>query len=93
LPGPGVLALFLDTGDSPALGTLDVRPEGAVWLAVGPESGFSEDERVRALGGGWRAVGLGPRVLRTETAGIVGAALVLHRWGDLGPMSEGFERS
>jgi len=30
------------------------------------------------------ADGLGPRVLRTETAGIVAAALVLHRFGDLG---------
>jgi len=50
---------------------------GAIALLVGPEGGFSEGER-RELGEtGWTAVGLGPRVLRAETAAVVGAAACL----------------
>lgn len=59
------------------------RP-AAVALAVGPEGGFEETEVEGLQAEGFTAVSLGPRVLRTETAGPVAAALVLHRWGDLG---------
>lgn len=55
-----------------------------VWIAVGPESGFEEEElRAWALAG-WRRAGLGPRTLRAETAAVVAAAILLHRLGDLG---------
>ena len=85
-PPAGVLALVL--GSSPAslpIGqyTLAEAPE-AVWLAVGPEGGFSEEDRSLLDGRGWREAGLGPRTLRTETAGVVAATLVLHAWDDLG---------
>ena len=85
-PPEGVLALLLDERvDAPPLGALlGGPPPAAVWLAVGPESGFSDDEVQRAGSRGWRRAGLGPRTLRTETAGPVAAAIVLHRWGDLG---------
>jgi 16S rRNA (uracil1498-N3)-methyltransferase len=49
---------------------------GRAALAVGPEGGFSPDEVERAIGAGWTAVGLGPNVLRAETAAVVGAALL-----------------
>lgn len=39
-----------------------------VCLAVGPEGGFEPEEIERALAAGAHAVGLGPRILRTETA-------------------------
>jgi 16S rRNA (uracil1498-N3)-methyltransferase len=49
-----------------------------VTLAVGPEGGFTPAEFEQALGRGWQAVSLGPRVLRVETAAIaLVAALVL----------------
>lgn len=48
-----------------------------VALAVGPEGGFSENEATLAKNTGWQIASLGPRVLRTETAGIIGAALLL----------------
>lgn len=51
---------------------------------VGPEGGFSHDEVEFAKKHGFVAVGLGPRVLRTETAAIVAASLCQHLWGDLG---------
>lgn len=51
-------------------------PEGApVWIAVGPEGGFTEAERRLLLDEGWTAVRLGPHTLRFETAAIAGAAI------------------
>ena len=44
---------------------------GNVRVAVGPEGGFTEEEVARARSAGWRTTGLGPRVLRIETAAIV----------------------
>jgi 16S rRNA (uracil1498-N3)-methyltransferase len=50
----------------------DVQPgRRGVVLAVGPEAGFTEDEVELARGAGWRVVGLGPRILRVETAALV----------------------
>jgi len=43
--------------------------------AVGPEGGFTEDELSTAVEQGWQPIGLGPRVLRVETAAIALAAL------------------
>jgi len=85
-PPAGILALVLGSGpDSLPIReyTLAARPD-VVWLAVGPEGGFSEEDRSILEGRGWREAGLGPRTLRTETAGVVAAALVLHAWDDLG---------
>jgi len=53
-------------------------------LIVGPEGGFADHEIVQARRSGLVPVGLGPRVLRTETAAIVGAAVVQYELGDLG---------
>lgn len=44
-------------------------------LAVGPEGGFTEEETALALENGWQAVGLGPRILRVETAAVVLAGM------------------
>ena len=41
------------------------------FLAIGPEGGFSEGEAAAAIDAGWRLIGLGPRLLRIETAAIV----------------------
>ncbi len=42
-----------------------------VALAAGPEGGFTEEEVETAQSAGWRVVGLGPRILRVETAVLV----------------------
>ena len=52
-------------------------------LLIGPESGLAEDEVRLALDQQWHAVGLGPRVLRTETAGLVAVSILQATWGDL----------
>lgn len=44
-----------------------------VWLAVGPEGGFTDDE-LAALAKGWQIVSLGPRTLRIETSALALAA-------------------
>lgn len=59
-------------------------PAGGVECLVGPEGGFSDAERAAAVDAGYRPVGLGPRILRTETAAIAVLALAQARWGDLG---------
>jgi 16S rRNA (uracil1498-N3)-methyltransferase len=58
------------------------RPR-AVSLFVGPEGGFTSEEADCAAGAGAALITLGPRVLRTETAAPVLAALVLYELGDL----------
>lgn len=59
-------------------------PREEVYLFVGPEGGFTDDEVALARGAGAVPVSLGGRILRTETAGLVAAALVLYEWADLG---------
>ena len=90
-PPEGVLGLLLDPrpGTEPlAAACADVKPvPSGVWLAVGPESGFDEAESDAGRAAGWRPVGLGPRILRSETAGLLAAAILLHLWGDLGTAS------
>ena len=89
-PGAGTTAILLDGGAEAApLGDLLSRPaEGEVWIAVGPESGFTADEIRGWREKGWQTANLGPRTLRTETAGLVAATIVLHRRGDLGSVHE-----
>ena len=58
--------------------------ERSVAFAVGPEGGFSPEEISLAEEAGWLAVLLGPRVLRTETAGIAAAVWLNTLTGDYG---------
>lgn len=55
-----------------------------VTVLIGPEGGFSQNEVELAVKAGVIPVTLGPRILRTETAGLVVAAAVLYHFGDLG---------
>ena len=75
-------ALVLAPGAPAVLASLP-RPASPVALAVGPEGGFSDRELEAALKAGLRAVSFGPRVLRTETAGVAALAAMQALWGDL----------
>ncbi len=55
-----------------------------VRIFIGPEGGFSPEEAAEAAGEGVALVTLGPRILRTETAGPAVLALVLYHYGELG---------
>ena len=65
------------------LRSLGDRPLAAS-LFIGPEGGFAEDEVRLAREAGCVPISLGPRILRSETAGIVAAALVMHELGEMG---------
>ena len=54
-----------------------------VILFIGPEGGFSEEEIKTAKEKGFIPTGLGPRIFRTETAGIVAIAILQYVWGDM----------
>ncbi len=54
------------------------KPPVAFSLFVGPEGGFTADEIYLAAQYGIQPVGLGPRVLRAETAGLVAASAILY---------------
>lgn len=54
-----------------------------VSLIVGPEGGLAEREVELAIGRGASALGLGPRILRTETAGLAAIAALQSKFGDL----------
>jgi 16S rRNA (uracil1498-N3)-methyltransferase len=45
-----------------------------VVVAVGPEGGFTDEEVSAAMAHGWQTIGLGPRILRVETAALLLAA-------------------
>jgi 16S rRNA (uracil1498-N3)-methyltransferase len=60
------------------------KSSGAIFVLVGPEGGFSEDEVMQAREAGFCPVGLGPRILRAETAGILVVGLLQFLLGDLG---------
>lgn len=58
----------------------------AIDLFIGPEGGFDPAEIALAQTAGCAIVALGPRILRSETAAIVAAALTLATLGDLDPI-------
>jgi len=66
-----------------SLGDVAVPVDGEVVVVVGPEGGIAPDELVAFEGAGARAVGLGPTVLRTSSAGVVAVGVLLAataRW-------------
>ena len=79
--GPG-LRLVLDPDASTELAAIPA-PVTTIDLLIGPEGGFDADELEAARAAGYRSARLGPRVLRTETAGIVALAVLQARFGDL----------
>ena len=52
---------------------------GEIVLAVGPEGGFTPAEEELTRAEGWHPIRLATHVLRVETAGLAGAAILLAR--------------
>ncbi len=55
----------------------------SIALFIGPEGGFAADEVEKAKSKGFNLVTLGPRILRTETAGIVVMSIIMYELGDM----------
>jgi len=77
------LALWEGSRGRPLRAALADRAPNAVTLLVGPEGGFAEEEIAAAAQSGFEIVGLGPRILRVETAAVVAVALVQFATGAL----------
>jgi 16S rRNA (uracil1498-N3)-methyltransferase len=83
-PAHQTLLLFSERGGVTITDALvDRSNPHAVVAMVGPEGGWSDDDLALLSEAGSKAVTLGPRVLRTETAAIVALALIQHAIGDL----------
>lgn len=79
--GQNAVCLLLTPDAGQAL-QAQARPAGPVVVMAGPEGGWEESEVLAARVAGWQAVRLGPRVLRTETAGMAALAAMQALWGD-----------
>ena len=69
---------------APGSGLPHPGPFRRIFAAVGPEGGFSADEIEAARAAGFITAGLGPRILRADTAAVAAASLLQYLYGDLG---------
>lgn len=58
-------------------------PPRAVSLMIGPEGGYTQQEEDAAIARGAIALSMGPRILRTETAGLAALAAINAAWGGM----------
>ena len=81
---PNVLRLMLDPRSPRTLNQIEQPAVGGqIELLIGAEGGLAPEEIERAAQAGFISVRLGPRVLRTETAGMTALAVIGCLWGDL----------
>jgi 16S rRNA (uracil1498-N3)-methyltransferase len=59
------------------------HPPQALAMLVGPEGGFTAAEELTAREHGVLALSMGPRILRTETAGLAALAAINAVWGEM----------
>lgn len=81
---PAALRVLLaEHGDPVPLAALAGQPVASVLVVVGAEGGFASAELEAARRAGFHLAGLGPRILRAETAALTACALAQACWGDL----------
>jgi 16S rRNA (uracil1498-N3)-methyltransferase len=81
-PFDGPKLQFSEAQGAPALAR-DGRGATAVLALVGPAGGWEPHESERVREAGFVATGLGPRILRAETAAIAAVTALQVLWGDL----------
>jgi len=82
LPHDG-LRLTLDPEAEGNIAALPEPGERPIVIAIGPEGGWSPRDRSVLADAGFSGVRLGPRILRTETAGMAAIVALQARFGDL----------
>jgi 16S rRNA (uracil1498-N3)-methyltransferase len=75
------LCLVLEPSGDYRLSDLDQSP-ASVTILAGPEGGLTASETLYAQNSGFLPLRLGPRILRTETAGLAAMAALQLQWGD-----------
>ena len=80
----GLLACLWERAETPLASLLPEGPIQRATIIVGPEGGLTEDEVLRLRSAGAVIGRLGPRILRADTAGAIGLALLQFRYGDFG---------
>lgn len=78
---PGALRLVLHPGAACAPRAL--QPAQHAVIAIGPEGGFGDGDLAALHAAGFANLSLGPRILRTETAGLAAMAALQALYGDL----------
>jgi 16S rRNA (uracil1498-N3)-methyltransferase len=76
--------VLLDVAEGEVRLSQVARGAAKLLLVVGPEGGFTAEERSAAVAAGFVPASLGRLVLRTETAGLAALAIVQHLSGELG---------
>lgn len=75
------LTIYLEPKADTSVSSLKVSH--SINLLIGPEGGFSEKDLAQAEKLNIHGVKMGPRILRTETAGLAAIAILQNRFGDL----------
>ncbi|MCK5825758.1 MAG: 16S rRNA (uracil(1498)-N(3))-methyltransferase [Desulfuromusa sp.] len=81
--------LLWEESTIPLQDVLPQQPLRQVAVLVGPEGGVSQQEAEQAIAQGFQAVRLGPRILRTETAGLAIMTILQYLYGDLASAQPG----
>ena len=74
------LSIFYDTTGKESY---DANKPKDITAVIGPEGGFTEDEKQMAIDAGYMVMQSGPRLLRTETAPIMALSILQYLYGDL----------
>jgi len=82
LPAGATRCLLAADAAEPLLGVAARTGDAGLALLIGPEGGLAEGERKFALARGFIACRLGPRIMRTETAGLAALAVLQAAAGD-----------
>jgi 16S rRNA (uracil1498-N3)-methyltransferase len=82
LPGAGARCLLSAEGRESLAALASREARAPLVLLIGPEGGLADGEEQHALANGFVACRLGPRILRTETAGLAALAVLQAVVGD-----------
>lgn len=80
------LAIILHAGSSLSMKEFirnTLQDAKNIIVLIGPEGGFSQNEVLLAIEMGFTSLGLGPRILRTETASLAALSIIQFQHGDL----------
>lgn len=75
-------AFYLEPNAKLSIKEIPLQSEQELYLAIGPEGGFSERDTRLLEAASFQGLKIGPRILRTETAGLAVIAALQSQYGD-----------